>query len=737
MLFFPSAVKIRNVRLELCRNFLLMLVVILMVANVLVFANFTLHYPITGHVQTSVTGFHDWDALSGADSLAQTSSVCTNTTRYSFWPSPDGSIRYDNFSCLSPCPPGRTAANCIASQRLFFQEGSQSSVIVTSLQKTILEPTSAISNTTQRYENYLTPAAEALSVDILYTMKMGKIEMSSFFDTTTVVLNSEGTPWKRFASGKGHVSISLSDLLTLSGASLEDTLPVVGRNYFPQATDTEGPTARVAGTNLDIEVVCGRTPRRYFWEQAALPTEARPDVECTLKVQRSPSFLVSLTRLEPVPTSNGGITVNTYQGVRFTSSFQGKYKKLDLNAILVNLTTSLTFLAIPNQVVIVFALGFLGHLSSIYKKAVHKEFNISKECAAMSIRLIAHSYLFSEVQNQMAKDGKFENGIIDDVSMTQMWMRVIKDHISTPTAAEEMAQFFMHQIVTSFKTPPLGKDDYKSKGVIQGIWQEVQDGFNAVATNLDYSRALKKYASGGHDEKLNMESFQAAFCSADPISFDSLVRLFDQNRPVAKMEQFFTPVQLRICLEKAKHDILIKEQRQKAEEALYGVAPPEDAYEGDPHDDYVSARFEISRLQEELLLMRQNMSEAEERLVNVTGAFNEQGPNAKVVSKRIDPASGLVSRVQFDRQCLQIMEVVDRRLNDLKEECRSQRDEMRAGMDAIAGSALSKREGSRSPPAAGAAGGGVTRFSPPASRASSRTNQITVAPAEARFARSK
>jgi len=639
---------------------------------------------------------------------------------------------------MALCPEGRTHADCINQHSMSFQEGAQSSVIVTSLRQTFLKGKSSNGTDVHRTDNYLVPAASALSLDILYTLKVGTIEMSSYFDTTTVARKSDGTVWKRFDASNSHVSLTLSELLSLAGVRLEDTMPVVGRNYFPNALDSSGPLARVAGLNLDIEIKCGRKPRAFFWETAALPTEKHPDVECSLQVKTSPSFMVSVVRFESDSVGNlqSGTRVRSYQGVRFTSSFSGKYKRLNLNSVLVNITTAVTFLSIPNQVIFVMAMWFLGHLSRIYRAAVQREFNISKECAAMSMRLIAHSYLFSEVQNQMGKDGKFEEGIIDEASMTQMWTRIIKDHISNPIAAEEMAQFFMHQIVSSFKTPPLSADDYAKRGIRQEMLGLVQDGFNSVLANLDYNRALKKYASGGGDKKLNMENFQAALCSADPISFESLVRLFDQNRPVGRVEQFFTPVQLRICLEKAKHDILVKEQRQKAEVALMSEVLGEDQnMEGEePHDDYISARYEISVLQEELQFMKQTMSEVEQRLLELKGAFNEGPIAAKYVANaRLEPASGFVSRAQFDRHSVQMMNVVDRRFKQLQAEFRAQRDEMRAGMDAVAGSCLrgiGMKEGTRNPHGSGAVTGGITRFAPVSHTSSSWTNQAACPPTE-------
>jgi len=113
--------------------------------------------------------------------------------------------------------------------------------------------------------------------------------------------------------------------------------------------------------------------------------------------------------------------------------------------------------------------------------------------------------------------------------------------------------------------------------------------------------------------------------------------------------------------------------------------------------------------------------------MELKGAFNEGPIAAKYVANaRLEPASGFVSRAQFDRHSVQMMNVVDRRFKQLQAEFRAQRDEMRAGMDAIAGSCLrgiGMKEGMRNPHGSGAVTGGITRFAPVSHTSSSWTNQ--------------
>merc|ERR1719329_897439 len=52
----------------------------------------------------------------------------------------------------------------------------------------------------------------------------------------------------------------------------------------------------------------------------------------------------------------------------------------DVNVMIVNVTSILVFLAIPMRVVAFFAVNFLGHLSTIYKRVLYEEFSISKSC---------------------------------------------------------------------------------------------------------------------------------------------------------------------------------------------------------------------------------------------------------------------------------------------------------------------------------------------------------------------
>jgi len=703
MLHFPAAVEVRNVRLELCKHCLVFVALWVILFNFIFLARFTIDDPITGHVETKVIGMDSWDKMNSETNRAMTSPLCTEPQRYSFWADSAGSVRFDNFSCLELCPEGRAAPNCINQYALFFEESKASSVIFTSLKDTSLYVPG--SSMTQKDGHYFVPASNALSLEIMYTLELGSKQYSSFRDTPTKILKSDGTVWKYIEKAKGPVVISFTDLLSLAGTSLDAARPAVGRNYFPKVQGSSWPASRVVGLTLSIEVVCLRGGGNIkAWTEAAPPWEVEPQIECELRVKEVPSLMVTVPRVEPDSgtTADTSTKIRMYNGVRVIGDLHGKYKKVNLNSLLLNLTTTLTVMRVPNEIIFVFAMLCLGHLSRIYRAAVHREFNISKECAAMSLRLIAHSYIFSEMQNHMAKDGSFENGIIDEVSMTQMWTRIIRNVIPDESSAGEMASFFIHQIASSFQNPL--SQDASLKGSLYEMWLNFVDGINATAADLNYNKATQLYAAQGHTTKIDMDKFEAALSSAEPISFGSLVRLFDQNRQASSIEKFFTPVQLRICLQKAKNDRLIREERHKVEMVLQQRAP-----EGEPHDLYISARHEMSLLQEQVQGMRYKMSEVEKQLLELGEDLNRQDLTVanSVTNVVIEPASGFVSRAEFNSQCLEIMEFVDSRFKLLQDEFRTHRDEVVLGMDRVASRTLSgtqRKEKARSAHQVGAAG---------------------------------
>jgi len=262
-----------------------------------------------------------------------------------------------------------------------------------------------------------------------------------------------------------------------------------------------------------------------------------------------------------------------------------------------------------------------------------------------------------------------------------MWTRIIRNVIPDESSAGEMASFFIHQIASSFQNPL--SQDASLKGSLYEMWLNFVDGINATAADLNYNKATQLYAAQVHTTKIDMDKFEAALSSADPISFGSLVRLFDQNRHVSSIEKFFTPVQLRICLQKAKSDMLFKEERQKVEQALKRAS---DHPEGEPHDLYISARHEIVLLEEQLQGLRNKMSEVEQRLLELGEDLHGQDRAVanSVTNVVTQPASGFVSRAEFNSQCLEIMEYVDSRFSRLQEEFRTHRDEVVAGIDTVA-----------------------------------------------------
>merc|ERR550514_580719 len=80
----------------------------------------------------------------------------------------------------------------------------------------------------------------------------------------------------------------------------------------------------------------------------------------------------------------------------------------------------------------------------------------------------------------------------------------------------------------------------------------------------------------GDNELINIDLFSSAVLSNERISFDALVKLFDKDKKMSKVERFFTLRELYQCLQDAKEASLQaqreKEKAAKAGEELVGEA---------------------------------------------------------------------------------------------------------------------------------------------------------------------
>merc|ERR1719482_1862925 len=99
----------------------------------------------------------------------------------------------------------------------------------------------------------------------------------------------------------------------------------------------------------------------------------------------------------------------------------------------------------------------------------------------------------------------------------------------------------------------------------EDIRKEVPHGwFGAIkamvidAFDIDATAKEKLTESVGSAPCINIDEFNKAFHSAFPISFDSVVKLFDKDRKQSCMERLFMPDKLKHALGKAKQIELAK-----------------------------------------------------------------------------------------------------------------------------------------------------------------------------------
>jgi len=352
---------------------------------------------------------------------------------------------------------------------------------------------------------------------------------SSRSDTTTIVHDSSGAEWLTVRPG-ADLKLSLPDLMTLAGVfSLDAVEPMAGTNHMPGASGSlsQGPTLRLSGLELGVTLDCTQGAVRHGLGRSCL-------------LQASPSlgkWVVSTIR-----GGQGDVGIRKIHGVRIKVSVIGSELLWNWSSLFVNIASSLVYLDLPWRLVFIVAIRLCGHISRIYRSLIYQRFDIAAESASMAMRLIEIEAAFNMLEStHCSKDGQ---GYIlkDDLRMSLSHVMQRREHELDDDEVRNMAHFCASAVVKSFGT---GSEANKVEGWIEKLSQSFEFLQN-ISGDLQEALGCTKVKPWADTPQIYLDSFAAACTSADPMSFDNLVKLFDRDRKLGFMERIFTPLSLQM-----------------------------------------------------------------------------------------------------------------------------------------------------------------------------------------------
>jgi len=322
-------------------------------------------------------------------------------------------------------------------------------------------------------------------------------------------------------------SFSLREVMALAGSAnyLDTVPPESDPNEKDGAAYQHGPVGRICGGEITAHLQC----TNKLWRIARELNLEGP--VCYLEFEFTQKGWTWLEDL--VPVGIGSVRYRKSHGIRLRFQPAGQFHYVNLKAIILYFTSGLILLSLPMK----FTLFILRHgdclfglLGRMYKRVIFEKFDLRDAIAGMAIRLVAGSVSFVELEDEAHKDGMQCSGIIPKVRITEQLSEVLRRRGAELDAdqANELINFCHAQAVRA------GDRDERDRKTGHRQWRDFQ-------TEI-LGRGRSTVSQG---EGLDIDNFSLVHSNVDQVSFPDVVRLFNRDRRLGWLENFFMPSYLK------------------------------------------------------------------------------------------------------------------------------------------------------------------------------------------------
>jgi len=151
-------------------------------------------------------------------------------------------------------------------------------------------------------------------------------------------------------------------------------------------------------------------------------------------------------------------------------------------------------------------------------------------------------------------------------------------------------------------------------GVSQ-IWASFKEAFGCLKHHTDHSEL-----------EIDVDKFASACSSTDPISFEHLVKLFDRDRHISRIEHFFMPTHFQVSLEEIKRrsvtpvNVYDSEGRETTKSKVCQL----ESEVSEVHQEVSDERKELDVLEQEVSEERREMDIMTDQINILTRRLDEQ-----------------------------------------------------------------------------------------------------------------
>lgn len=552
----PKFVAITNPRLNAVYFLLLSVSVILNIWRFMSTMQYTEKTPVAVNLRVEVDEPALWSAWLTSQREAD---ICDESFAFN-----RAGLRFsvNSHRCISMCGWGHYMEDdCLHPLESYEQSSSEELAVVTARQELSLNPPVAGGDS----------RGDSSQVDVAfdYVNSAGNVVLTFHYDwevqgppsnplqmtpepttgnmqtATTVILGASGSEERTIEPGD-PVRVTVAEVLKYSTIEMAELrgqefvdVDMLSQNLAEMSMQqgrvgTLPSEVQRFGAELKASVACYSSQMDLVQEQTWDPEgEAsydtlHPVCFMSFNLVRVPSVISAsiVARAEGSPSfrESFGIKVRCQKGF-------GYFRYANIDAVFVNLTSVLVFLALPRWIMLMFCQYCLGHLSAIYRGVINERFSISGCCGPIATRLMAFSVPFDELADTMHPSTGDVHGI-----------------------SREMMEERLKEVLIS-RTGQL--DEEEIANFVHFCFGEVIDHRQVTMWN----RGLHKDKTG---DVIDMDSFSVACSDREQVDLESIVKLFDRDRRPCFLEKFFVPKRLK--REVQRHNVVT--QRSAAQKKL-------------------------------------------------------------------------------------------------------------------------------------------------------------------------
>lgn len=553
----PKQVEIANLKLRVVYYIITFIALLLAVAKFVITEQWASERLVGPHVSAELW-LNPTNLTRFADAWGEKSELwfCTDPARTDYQWDPSGRWMFTNHTCMPPCDLGGASASpCIHPLDSHRRESQSQLFLVTHIEERgvgagqdsmFFVPLEGAHTLAMAYRFAVPePTIWGGTADRSRRLSASTGSAGNFAsDVLTVIQGADRLVSRVVEPGSPEIEFELRDLLALGGLSdfLDMPNPSVGANFLPgHQRPEDGAIGRLTGLNVDLNLQCLQRPDPTVSLEGHAGQDWTGKV-CYLRVERSP--MKNWASVEEAETHGAGGVKRTYHGIRVAVVPGGVFKFLDLEVLILQITSSIVFLMMPKSLMFFFIVNMLGHLSVIYRNAIIERFNVGKEVACITARILSTSVTFLELEE-------------DSTTPTQSPRPPDRDPGEEPGNGIPTKEGFisrqtmgtqMKEVLRSRKSMLQGNE---MKALIDFCFQSVQDiaklsHKQSIRDDMQEIRLMKHGVSASppgeaRGGRVNIDSFSTCCASSPSMEFDSFVKLFDMSRRTGMFERWFTP----------------------------------------------------------------------------------------------------------------------------------------------------------------------------------------------------